>query len=173
LAALQRAADRSGTSRMSDPQPTAFPLAGRIGRQPFWGQMLGILLGLALLRGIGILLAILSIGRARETMTALDDLIGILTTLAFLVLVMAAIFVFTVIVLSFVSAVVRRLHDRGKSGRRLVLYCVLAGVLLAETLRHGAAMVVPFAAAAVLLWELIDLAIMPGVPAEQTSSKPA
>jgi uncharacterized membrane protein YhaH (DUF805 family) len=60
-----------------------------------------------------------------------------------------------------------RLHDRGKSGWWLILYYLAPDRLLGETsFWQGAALIIPIAAGAVLIWGLIDLGILPGDPAD-------
>ena len=127
-------------------------------------------LGVALLRAIGFALAILSVGSPRETMTALDDAIGVLTMLGFVLLSMVAILLLFLMVMGFVSTIVCRLHDRGKSGWWIVLYCVAAHRLATDASHwHGDALIIPLAAAAVLTWGLIELGFLPGRPAEPTA----
>jgi uncharacterized membrane protein YhaH (DUF805 family) len=153
---------------MNDLLPAAFRSDGRIGRQQYWVRICLLLIGGVLLKGIGAGIAILSTGSPRYVATAMSDLIGVLTMLGFVLLYMLAIVLLTLIATGFVSTMVGRLHDRGKSGWRLVLYCVLASLLADTPQQPGAAMLVPLAAGAVLIWELIDLGIMPGRPAERS-----
>ena len=69
--------------------------------------------------------------------------------------------------------IVCRLHDRGKSGWWLVVFCVAARQLLTDIPRWPETpMIFPLTAGAVLIWGAIELGVLPGRPADQ-SARPA
>ncbi len=155
--------------RIDEHLPAALRADARIGRSEYWTRMCLLALGGVLLRAVGAGIASLSTGSPRYAPTALSDLIGILTMLGYVLLNMLGILLLFLLATGFVSTVVGRLHDRGQSGWRLVLYGVLAFWLVADrSLWHGAAMTVPLAAGGVLLWGLFDLGVLPGVPAARS-----
>ena len=155
---------------MGDPPPSGFGFRGRIGRTEYWTRMLLVLLGVALLRLVGIAIAFLDTGSPRYATTVFHDLIGVLTMLGHLLLSLVMCGLIFAIVVGLASTVVRRLHDRGRSGWWLVVFCVAGHRLLTDTSLWLATpmIVVPLAAGALLLWGAIELGVLPGQPADRS-----
>ena len=137
-----------------------FSFKGRIGRKRYWTATLLYLLG-------GVVGGVLLVVLAALNYNPPDDTITARTIVGFVLLGIVSIAYLFVVVVGLASTGVRRLHDRGKSGWWLILYYLAPDRLLSETsFWQGAALIIPIAAAAVLIWGLIDLGLLRGDPAD-------
>jgi uncharacterized membrane protein YhaH (DUF805 family) len=157
---LQYSRLSEGRARMRNYWSAPFRFKGRIGRKQYWTATLTYVFG-------GMLGGVLLVVLAALNYNPPDDTITNRTIIGFVLLGIAFIVFAIVIVAGLASTGIRRLHDRGKSEWWLILYYLAPDRLLGETsFWRGAALIIPIAAGAVLIWGLIDLGILRGDPAD-------
>jgi uncharacterized membrane protein YhaH (DUF805 family) len=140
--------------------PAQLSFEGRIGRKQYWIRTLVCVVGGSLGIALLVTLCILNYNPPNDAITAR-------TMVGFVVLAIAILAFGLVLIGAVLSAGVRRLHDRGKSGGWLFLYYVVPHQVLFDSyLWQGDRVIIPLAAITVLIWGLIDLGMLRGEAAD-------
>ncbi|MGY3693387.1 uncharacterized membrane protein YhaH (DUF805 family) [Bradyrhizobium sp. USDA 3240] len=120
-----------------------FTFDGRIERRKFWlASLVWILVPMAIWAAL--------------------VLVGWLSSLAWIAAV-AVVFVTSILsILSAIAVGIKRLHDRGKSGRWLLLFCLGPAVIGTIGEAAGSARIASLISTAIGVWALVELGCLPG-----------